>query len=149
MFTLGWQETVVIFVLALLLFGPRKLPELGKTIGKALTEFRRASSELRSTFDREMAAIERESESLKEVTSSYATDISQSYDYGYDSSYYNGEYRGYGPSESTTQETSTVGASADQGADSTSASAPESAAAAGPEGGAGEAKPAPAVDFQI
>jgi sec-independent protein translocase protein TatA len=50
---LGWQETVFIFVLALLVFGPKKLPELGKTIGKALTEFR-ASSELKSTWDREM-----------------------------------------------------------------------------------------------
>jgi sec-independent protein translocase protein TatA len=50
---LGWQETIFIFVLALLIFGPKKLPELGKTIGKAMTEFRRASSELRSTWDRE------------------------------------------------------------------------------------------------
>ena len=48
---LGWQETIFILVLALLIFGPKKLPELGKTIGKAMTEFRRASSELKSTFD--------------------------------------------------------------------------------------------------
>ena len=34
---LGWQEMMVIFVLALLIFGPKKLPELGKTIGKAMT----------------------------------------------------------------------------------------------------------------
>ena len=51
---LGWQETVFIFFLALLLFGPKKLPELGRTLGKAMTEFRRASSELKATFDREM-----------------------------------------------------------------------------------------------
>ena len=67
---LGWQEMVFLFILALLVFGPKKLPELGRTIGKALTEFRRASSELKSTFDREMREIERESESLKEVTQS-------------------------------------------------------------------------------
>ena len=40
--TLGMQEMIVIFMLALVLFGPKKLPELGRTIGKAITEFRRA-----------------------------------------------------------------------------------------------------------
>ena len=49
--TLGMQEIVFIFILALLLFGPKKLPELGRTFGKALTEFRRAQNELKSTFD--------------------------------------------------------------------------------------------------
>ena len=63
---LGWQETVAILILALLIFGPRKLPELGKTFGKAMTEFRRASNELKSTWNREMAEIEREGESIKE-----------------------------------------------------------------------------------
>ncbi|MBI1792136.1 MAG: twin-arginine translocase TatA/TatE family subunit, partial [Acidobacteria bacterium] len=67
---LGWQETVVIFLLALLIFGPKKLPELGRTIGKAMTEFRRASSELKSTFDREMQSLERETEPIKEVANS-------------------------------------------------------------------------------
>jgi sec-independent protein translocase protein TatA len=65
---LGVQEMVVIFLVALVLFGPKKLPELGKTIAKALTEFRRAQSDLKATYEREMQAIERESESLKEVT---------------------------------------------------------------------------------
>lgn len=140
MFSLGWQETVFIFLLALLIFGPRKLPELGKTIGKALTEFRRASSELKSTFDREIAAIEEEGRSLQEVTSEYATQ-----DYGYDSSYYDGEHPNYDSPDSTPQETSTVSASADQGADSTSGPAPEGT----PEAGADEARPVPAADFQI
>ena len=76
---LGWQETVFIFVLALLIFGPKKLPELGKTIGKALTEFRRASSELKHTWDREMSNLEREGESIKEVTSSVQSELN---DYG-------------------------------------------------------------------
>jgi TatA/E family protein of Tat protein translocase len=149
MFTLGWQETVFIFVLALLIFGPKKLPELGKTIGKALTEFRRASSELKSTFDREMAAIERESDSLKEVTSSYQSDLGSSYDHGYDSSYYDGEYQAHDSSDSTAQDTSTVGASADQGADSSSGSAPEGAPDSGAPAGTEAARPAPATDFQI
>ena len=83
---LGVPETVFIFVLALLIFGPKKFPELGQTLGKAMSEFRRASSELRATFDREMKAIERENESLKEVTRQYALeDHSYNHDSYYDS----------------------------------------------------------------
>src|SRR5438876_1045489 len=44
---LGYPEMIFIFFLALILFGPKKLPELGRTVGKALTEFRRASTELK------------------------------------------------------------------------------------------------------
>src|SRR5690242_602732 len=55
---LGYPEMIFIFFLALILFGPKKLPELGRTVGKALTEFRRASNELKSTFDREMKNLE-------------------------------------------------------------------------------------------
>jgi sec-independent protein translocase protein TatA len=60
--TLGVTEVIVIFIVALVLFGPKKLPELGKTIGKALTEFRRASNDLKSTFEREMHNLERETD---------------------------------------------------------------------------------------
>jgi len=56
---LGVQEMIVIFLVALVLFGPKKLPELGKTIAKAMTEFRRAQSDLKATYEREMQAIER------------------------------------------------------------------------------------------
>ena len=72
---LGVQEMVVIFLVALVLFGPRKLPELAKTIGKAVTEFRRAQSDLKATFQREMQSIERENESLKEVTRQTAAEL--------------------------------------------------------------------------
>ncbi len=57
--TLGVQEMIAIFLVALVLFGPKKLPELGRTIGKAITEFRRASSDLKATFEREMQSLER------------------------------------------------------------------------------------------
>jgi len=68
MFTLGVPEMAVIFILALVLFGPKKLPELGRTIGKAMTEFRRASNDLKATFEREMQTLERENQSIKETT---------------------------------------------------------------------------------
>lgn len=58
--SIGVPEMIFIFVLALLIFGPRKLPELGRNLGKALAEFRRASNELRSTVEDEMRTLERE-----------------------------------------------------------------------------------------
>src|SRR5258708_39853233 len=126
---LGWQETVFIFVLALLIFGPKKLPELGKNLAKGLAEFRRASNELKSTFDREMKALERENESvtssLKEVTKNFSFD-EHNYDY---SSYYDGSAP-YGSvsHDSTATSTPTLSASAPQGAESTAVAALESPA---------------------
>lgn len=111
---LGVQETIFIFVFALLIFGPKKLPELGRTIGKAMTEFRRASSELKATFDREMNAIERETD-LKSVTQEFNGET-QNYDTYYDSGAYGNDYYGSESYESTAQ-TSTESASATQGAD--------------------------------
>ncbi|MCU1336160.1 MAG: sec-independent translocation protein [Bryobacterales bacterium] len=73
--TLGIQEMIVIFVIALVLFGPKKLPELGRTIGKAITEFRRASNDLKATFEREMQTLERENQSLSQVTNLTAGEI--------------------------------------------------------------------------
>ena len=73
--TLGVQEMVVIFLVALVLFGPKKLPELGKTIGKALTEFRRHSNDLKSTFEREMHNLEREAEPIHQAAHSAASQI--------------------------------------------------------------------------
>jgi sec-independent protein translocase protein TatA len=113
---LGWQEMVIIFILALVLFGPKKLPELGRTIGKAITEFRRASNELKSTFEREMQTLERENESLKQVTQSYSNDIYNQYESGYDSAY---DYGAYGSEsyDSTATNPSTVSASESQDAE--------------------------------
>jgi sec-independent protein translocase protein TatA len=73
--TLGGQEIAVIFILALVLFGPKKLPELGRTIGKAITEFRRASNDLKATFEREMQTLERENQSISQVANLTAGDI--------------------------------------------------------------------------
>jgi sec-independent protein translocase protein TatA len=110
---LGFSETVFIFVLALLVFGPKKLPELGRTIGKAMTEFRRASSELKATFDREMTQIERENESLKDVTREYAF---EEHSYKHDSYYDNGDYHSGSYDYNAADDTS-VSVSAPQGAD--------------------------------
>jgi TatA/E family protein of Tat protein translocase len=52
--SLGMQEIIVIFIIALIVFGPRKLPEIGKTIGKGLAEFKKASAELKNTWEQEV-----------------------------------------------------------------------------------------------
>lgn len=51
---LGFPELIIIFVVALIVFGPRKLPELGRSLGKGLSEFKRASNDLRNTLDDEI-----------------------------------------------------------------------------------------------
>ncbi|MBM3801312.1 MAG: TatA/E family twin arginine-targeting protein translocase [Acidimicrobiia bacterium] len=58
--SVGMPELIIIFVVALIVFGPRKLPELGKSLGKGLAEFRKASHELRSTIEEEVRNIEEE-----------------------------------------------------------------------------------------
>jgi TatA/E family protein of Tat protein translocase len=52
--SVGVPELIIIFTIALIIFGPRKLPELGKSLGKSLAEFKRASNELKSTLDEEI-----------------------------------------------------------------------------------------------
>ena len=59
---LGVPELVIILVVALIFFGPRKLPELGRSLGKSLNEFKRASNELRSTLDEEIRLEERKTQ---------------------------------------------------------------------------------------
>ena len=56
--SIGFPELIMIFVIALLLFGPRKLPEIGKSLGKAMNEFRRASNDLQRSLEEEVAADE-------------------------------------------------------------------------------------------
>ena len=58
--TLGMPEMIFIFVLALLLFGPKKLPELARQLGKAMAEFKKASNEFKSQLETEMMNIELE-----------------------------------------------------------------------------------------
>lgn len=80
---LGAQEMICIFVLALLLFGPKKLPELGRMLGKAVSEFRRAKSELKATFETHLSELEKETRTSLDTTTT--TDYSSStYPYQYD-----------------------------------------------------------------
>jgi TatA/E family protein of Tat protein translocase len=149
--TLGVQEMIVIFIVALVLFGPKKLPELGRTIGKALTEFRRASNDLKATFDREMHTIEQENESIKAATQKVTSDIQSTYNYD-ELPYYDSGAYGSGSADSATtsattpnsamSDSSTVSASAVPGAESQGTTEVASPAQAGEVAQAVERAPA-------
>jgi TatA/E family protein of Tat protein translocase len=152
---------IVIFLLALVLFGPNKLPEIGRTIGKAITEFRKASSELKETFTTEYQNLERETESLKQAATQSISEATNDYQYGNNS--YSYDYSSY---ESQTTEESQVdttdsaasnpsseSASAPQGAELTSAEPPEGVIAHGSvieePALAQAAEPEPAADGEL
>ena len=73
--SLGMQEIIIIFVIALIIFGPRKLPELGKTIGKGLSEFKKASNELKHTWEDEVN-LDKEKEAITEMVDDVKKDAS-------------------------------------------------------------------------
>jgi sec-independent protein translocase protein TatA len=97
----GVQEMMVIFILALLLFGPKKLPELARLLGKGLTEFRRAKNELKSTFDTHMRELEREAQ-LEEAKKNPPAPVPSYNPYAYSADEYGkapSDYGYNGPSE--------------------------------------------------
>lgn len=70
---LGLPEILFIFVLALLLFGPKKLPEIGQQVGKFLAEFKRAKNEFQSQLQEEMRQLETEAAATKQSLVSAAS----------------------------------------------------------------------------
>src|SRR5579863_6897533 len=113
---------VAIFIVALLLFGPKELPKIGKPFGRALPNFRRPQPKRKTTFNREMQNLERET-GIKELTATAFNSNSYNYDQSsYDTSYYDGSYN------STVTTTPANGASAPQGAESTATLQVEAAA---------------------
>ena len=66
--SLGVPELLLIFVVILIVFGPRRIPEIGRTLGKALGEFRKATDDLKNTIEREVRL-----EELKQVAPSIVT----------------------------------------------------------------------------
>ena len=80
--SIGMPELIIIFVIALIIFGPRKLPELGRSLGKSLSEFKRASNELKSTLEEEIRIEEQQqrAEPVKPVVA--APTVSATHDVG-------------------------------------------------------------------
>jgi TatA/E family protein of Tat protein translocase len=66
--SLGIPELILIFIVALLVFGPKRLPEIGRTLGKALGEFKKATDDLKNTIEREVQV-----EELKQLSTNITT----------------------------------------------------------------------------
>jgi TatA/E family protein of Tat protein translocase len=64
--SIGAPELLIIFIIALLIFGPRKLPKLGKSLGKSLAEFKRASNDLKNTLEEEIELEELKDSNIQE-----------------------------------------------------------------------------------
>ena len=122
------QEFILIFLVALILFGPKKLPEIARTIGKTLSEFRRASNELKATFDREMRNMEAET-GIKDVVNQYQYDTYR-YDYSTNDAKYDSAYAA--PAIEPAASSPPISASATEGAESP---APEGTIAHDPPSG--------------
>ena len=82
---LGWTEILVILVIALIVFGPRKLPELGKSLGQSLAQFRKASDDFKRTWEQEVEIEKRKFEAPPEIPAQVTSDnfptVSQSDSY--------------------------------------------------------------------
>jgi len=63
--SIGMPELIIILVIALIIFGPRKLPELGKSLGKSIHEFKKASTELQNTLEQEIKIEEQKDTAAK------------------------------------------------------------------------------------
>jgi TatA/E family protein of Tat protein translocase len=63
--SIGMPELIIILVIALIIFGPRKLPELGKSLGRSLNEFKRASTDLQNTLEQEIKLEEQKEQQAK------------------------------------------------------------------------------------
>lgn len=64
---IGMPELIIILVIALIIFGPRKLPELGKSLGRSLNEFKKASTDLQNTLEQEIRIEEQKEQKEKDA----------------------------------------------------------------------------------
>jgi len=71
--SLGLPELMLIFIVALIVFGPKKLPEIGRTLGKAMGEFKKATDDLKNTIEREVRVDELKE--LRQIPSNIANSV--------------------------------------------------------------------------
>ena len=75
--SIGMPELILIFVVALLVFGPKKLPEIGKSLGKGLAEFKKASDDLKKTIESEIEQGKQEAASVKAQVSEVKSSVAE------------------------------------------------------------------------
>ena len=71
--SIGMPELIIIFVIALIIFGPKKLPELGRSLGRSLNEFKRASNELKNTLEEEVRMEEQKERAAADKAAAAST----------------------------------------------------------------------------
>ena len=74
--SIGMPELIIIFVIALIIFGPRKLPELGRSLGRSINEFKRASQDLQNTLEQEIKLEEQKDQTRARQEASPPSDSS-------------------------------------------------------------------------
>jgi sec-independent protein translocase protein TatA len=75
--SLGMPELIVIFVIALIVFGPRKLPELGRSLGRGIAEFKKATTELQSSLEEEIRVEEQRLDAPKATAPAATTSLAE------------------------------------------------------------------------
>jgi len=147
----AWDKMVLIFIVVLVLFGPKELPKVARTIAKFMNDFKRASSELKETWQRELSALEQETQDIRKDLTAETDKLTQSGS-GYNESYYHHDssydYGAYGYPDSSS-EAATAASVAAAGAVTEPAT---DAAADGPAGDAASetaAETAPAENVPV
>jgi TatA/E family protein of Tat protein translocase len=77
---LGLQELIFIFIVALLVFGPKKLPDLGKSLGKGMREFRKATNELKASWEDQIRDTEQPFQEVKQTMNDVSKDFRDTFD---------------------------------------------------------------------
>ena len=78
--SIGMPELIIILVIALIIFGPRKLPELGKSLGRSLNEFKKASTDLQNTLEQEIKIEEQKEAAAKAPTTAPPAEVLPNHD---------------------------------------------------------------------
>ena len=124
--SIGMPELIIIFVIALIIFGPRKLPELGKSLGQAMSQFRKASDEFKRTWEQEV-----ELENVRKSSSSSSSNYDSNQQHEAGEAGYNAESDfNYNYGSSSTDSLSASEAAAQNGAETAPAALPEASAVA-------------------
>jgi sec-independent protein translocase protein TatA len=118
--SLGWPEILIILVIALIIFGPRKLPELGKTLGASLAQFRRASEDFKRTWEEEVEMEKRKLDAPPPAAYEYssASDPYEGQDFSLDGSHAESPGEESGQVDGTSDENAVAYASEEAAADS-------------------------------